>query len=116
MIPWMQIYDNNKYGRWLVEFWTEISALTKTTDEHIAKVLFAQSLTGNPYPCLLLDMLIEMIMKKCSKMKAYWKNMLKNETMLLSHTRHANFINRIRVSMHKLADVNKLNKHIHKEN
>ena len=36
--------------------------------------------------------------------------------MLLSHTRNANFINRIRVSMHKLADSKKANKHVHKEN
>ena len=36
--------------------------------------------------------------------------------MLLSHTRNANFINRIRVSMRKLADTMNANKHVHKEN
>ena len=50
------------------------------------------------------------------KMKAGWKNILKNETMLLPHTRNANFMNIIRVSMHKLADSKKANKHVHKEN
>ena len=57
-----------------------------------------------------------MTMNKGSKMKADWKNILKNETMLLSHTRTANFISRVRVSMHKLADSKKANKHVHKEN
>ena len=27
MLPWMQIYDNNKYGRWLVEFWLQMYCL-----------------------------------------------------------------------------------------
>ena len=44
------------------------------------------------------------------------ENILKNERMLLSHTRNANFINRIRASMYKLAHSNKTNKHDHKEN
>ena len=57
-----------------------------------------------------------MAMSKGSKMKPGWKNILKNETMLLSHTRNTNFINRIRVSMHKLTDSKKANKHVHKEN
>ena len=82
----------------------------------MAKGLFAQTLTGNRYSCLPLDMWIEMAMSIGSKMKAGWKNILKNETMLLSHTRNVNFINRIRVSMHKLANSKKVNKHVHKEN
>ena len=117
MIPWMQIYDNNNnYDKWLVEFWTEISTLAKVIDEHMAKDLLAQSFTGNPYSCLPLDMWIEMLMNNGSKIKADWKNILKNETMLLSHTRSANFINRISVSIHKLAGRKKANKHVHKEN
>lgn len=27
MMPWMQIYDNTHYGKWLVGFWTEISTV-----------------------------------------------------------------------------------------
>ena len=64
IIPWMQIYDKSNYGKWLVELWTEISTLTNAIDEHMAKSLFAQSLTGNPYSCLPLDMWIEMTMSK----------------------------------------------------
>ena len=67
MIPWMQIYNNNNYGKWLVEFCTEISTLTKAIDEHMAKGLFVQSLTGNPYSSLLLDMWIEVATNKGSK-------------------------------------------------
>ena len=26
-MPWLQVYDNDKYGRWLVEFSLEISCL-----------------------------------------------------------------------------------------
>ena len=69
----MQIYDNNNYGKWLVEFLTEISKLTKAIDGHMAKGLFPQFLTGNPYSCLPLDMWIEITMNKGSKMKSGWK-------------------------------------------
>ena len=115
-IPRMQTNDNNNYRKWLVEFWTEISTLTKAIDEHMTKGLFAQSLTGNPYSRLPVDMWIEMTMNKGSKMKAVWENVLKNETVLLSHTRSPNLINKIRISTHKLADSKKANKHVHKEN
>ena len=115
-IPRMQTNDNNNYRKWLVEFWTEISTLTKAIDEHMTKGLFALSLTGNPYSRLPVDMWIEMTMNKGSKMKAVWENVLKNETVLLSHTRSPNLINKIRISTHKLADSKKANKHVHKEN
>ena len=36
----------------------------------MTKGLFAQSLTGNPYSCLPLDMWIEMTVNKGSKIKA----------------------------------------------
>ena len=55
-------------------------------------------------------------MKKGPKMKEGGKNILKSETILLSHARNANFINRIRASMHKLADSKKPNKHVHNKN
>ena len=94
----MQIYGNNNYDKGLVGFSREISTLTKAIDKHMAKDLFAETFTGNIYSCLPLDMWIKMVMNKGSKMKVGLKNLLKNETMLLSRTRKANFINRIRVS------------------
>ena len=44
-----------------------------------------------------------MPINKGSKMKLGWKNILKNEIILLSHTRKGNVVNRIKVSIHKLA-------------
>ena len=29
MMPWLQIQDNTKYGRWLPEFWLEISSMSE---------------------------------------------------------------------------------------
>ncbi|MCH2406096.1 MAG: hypothetical protein MK200_07885 [Nitrosopumilus sp.] len=105
MIPWMKIYDNNKYGKWLVEFWVEMSTLPSHIDSYMSEGLFSQSMTGNPYSCLPLDLWIEMTMNKGSKMKAGWKSILKNESMLLSHTLTANYINRVRVSLHKVSNI-----------
>ena len=38
--------------------------------QHMPDGLFAQSMIGKPYPCLPLDLWIEMTMNKGSKMKA----------------------------------------------
>ena len=35
MLPWLQIYDNNKYGRWLTEFWLEISSLPEDKAQYM---------------------------------------------------------------------------------
>ena len=43
----------------------------------MVKGSFSQSLTGNPYLCLSLDMQIEMTIIKGSKMKVGCKNILK---------------------------------------
>ena len=29
MLPWLRIYDNDKYSRWMVELWLEINTLLK---------------------------------------------------------------------------------------
>ena len=47
MIPWLQVYDSDKYGRWLVEFWLEISCLQEEKAQHMRDGLFAQSMMGN---------------------------------------------------------------------
>ena len=60
--------------------------------------LFSLAITG----CLSLDLWIEMTMKKKSKIKTRWSRMLKNELMLLVHTRTVIFSNRIRVSLHAM--------------
>ena len=115
MLPWLRIYDNDKYSRWLVEFWLEMSSLTEEQEQYMRDGLFAQSMTGKPYSCLPLDLWIEMTMNKGSKMKAGWKRILKNEKMLLTHTRTVNSVNRVRSSLHALADLTESSKG-HKEN
>ena len=77
--------------------------------------LFAQSMTGKPYSCLPLDLWIEMTMNKGSKMKAGWKSILKNEKMLFTHTRTVDSVNRVRRSLHELANIKDSSKG-HKEN
>ena len=82
MLPWLRIYDNDKYSRWLVEFWLEIDTLPEEKERYMKEGLFAQSMTGNPYSCLPLDLWIKMPMNIGSKMKAGWKRILKDEKML----------------------------------
>lgn len=77
----LAINDSIHYGKWLVEFWSEMSTLPVEVSSYMEDI-FSHSITGNPYSCLPLDLWIEMIMNKGSKMKAGWKSILKNETML----------------------------------
>ena len=67
MLPWFRIYDNDKYGRWLVEFWLENSSLPVEKVKYTMDGLFAQSMTGKAYLCLPLDLWIDMTMTKGSK-------------------------------------------------
>ena len=103
MIPWLQVYDNTNYGRWLVEFWLEIESLPEDKAQFMAGGLFAQSMTGEPYSCLPLDLWIEMSMNKGSKLMAGRIKISKNEKMLLTHTRTVNIVNRVRPSLHGIA-------------
>ena len=83
MIPWMQVYDNNKYGKWLVEFWVTMSTLPPHIDSYMAQGIFAQSIKGNPYSCLPLDLWIEMTMNKGSKINFENESMLHLTILLL---------------------------------
>ena len=44
--------------------------------------MFAQSMTGNPYSCVALDIWIESTMNKGSKLKSGWLAILNNEKQL----------------------------------
>ena len=114
MIPYLQIYDKIHYGKWLPEFWTEMNTLSDETSSQMEKI-FSQSITGKAYSSLPMDLWIEMTMNKGSKMKAGWKQILQNETLLTTHIRNANFVNPLRVSLHKFADM-KTYESKHKEN
>ncbi|KAG1664228.1 hypothetical protein GQR58_019910 [Nymphon striatum] len=115
MLPWMQIYDNDKYGKWMVEYWLELNNLPEETALYMKEGLFAQSMTGKPYSCLPLDMWIEMTMNKGSKLKAGWLKILKNEKVLLTDSRNVNSVNRVRSAMHDLANCT-TSKQKHSEN
>ena len=69
MMPWMVIYDQTNYSRWLPVFWLEMSSLVDAEVKLISDV-FSQSLTGNSYSSFPPDFWIECTMNKGSKMKA----------------------------------------------
>ena len=115
MLPWLTIYDNDKYSRWLAEYWLEISTLPEEHDALMSQ-LFAQSMTGKPYSDIPLDLWIECTMNKGSKLKAGWKRLLKNEKGLLSHVKNANNVNAVRDSLHRMADKRNTVSKFHKEN
>ena len=84
MLPWLQNYDHDTYGKWILQFWLEISSLTQEQEEYMSQGLFSTSMTGKPYSCEPLDLWIEMTMNKGSKMNLGWVNILKNEKLLLT--------------------------------
>ena len=65
MLPWMVVYDNNRYGRWLPDFWAMLTALPADQVAFL-RTDFTQSIKGNPYP----NMAWECTMNKGSKMKS----------------------------------------------
>lgn len=68
MMSWLLIYDQTN---WLPHFWAKLSSLP-TEQTQFFSSNFAQSMTGNPYSSIPLDMWIEVTMNKGSKMKAGW--------------------------------------------
>ena len=113
MLPWMQIYDNDRYGRYLPDFTTVLDTLPADQDAFMGSGLFAQSMTGKPYSCVTLNIWIESTMNKGSKLKSGWVAILNNEKQLLSNTRNVNNVNRIKKSIHCPADYKKLSKQKH---
>ena len=104
MLPWMQIYDNDKYGRHLPDFIAVLDTLPADQAAFMEDGMFSQSMTGNPYSCVALDIWIESTMNKGSKLKSGWLAILNNEKQLLSNTRNVNNINRIRRAVHHHAN------------
>ena len=114
MLPWLKIYDNDKYGKWLQEFWLTMKTLPEEMSTLMPE-LFSQSMTGKSYSLLPLDLWIEMTMNKGSKMKAGWLKILKNEKILLTHTLTSNCIVRARSSLHKSLNIHR-SQDDHREN
>jgi hypothetical protein len=107
MLPWMVVYDNNRYGRWLSDFWAMLTSLPADQVAFL-RTNFAQSITGNPYSNMAWDMWIECTMNKGSKMKSGWLSILKNEKQLLVHSRNVNNVARIRLSLNAQVNRKKL--------
>lgn len=99
MMPWLTIYDQSKYGKWLPAFWLDMKSLPSEISAAMPS-LFSHSITGKPFTSLPLDLWIEMTMNKGSKMKAGWMNILKNEKMLMIHSMNVNHVNKVRQSLH----------------
>jgi len=71
--------------------------------------MFAQSITGNPYSCVALDVWLESTMNKGSKLKSGWLAILNNEkNSYLSNTRNVNNVNRVGRAVHQHADRKRL--------
>ena len=67
--------------------------------------IISHSITGKPYSSLPTNLWIEMTMNKGSEMKAGWQIILGNENMLSTNVRNINYINQLRVILHKIADM-----------
>ena len=91
MMPWLVVYDQTNYSRWLPDFWAKLSSLN-TEQKQFFSSKFAQSMTGKLYSSIPWDMWIEMTMNKCSKMKAGWLSILRNEKQLMADTKNVNKI------------------------
>ncbi|MES9882370.1 MAG: hypothetical protein ABW185_15975 [Sedimenticola sp.] len=100
MMPWMMIYDQTNYGRWLPDFWAMLTSLPADKSEFLS-TSFAQSMTGKPYTSIPWDLWIEMTMNKGSKMKAGWLSILRNEKQLMADTINANNLARIRAALQR---------------
>ena len=105
LLPWLQIYDNDRYGRHLPDFCAMLDNLPADQETYFANGMFAQSMTGKPYSCLALDIWIETTMNKGSKLKSGWLAILRNEKQLLSHTRNTNNVNCLRAKIHNDANM-----------
>ena len=103
MLPWMIAYDNNRYGRWLPDFWAMLKALPADQVTFL-RSNFSQSITGNPYSNIAWDMWIECTMNKGSKMKSGWLSILQNEKKLLVHSRNVNNVAKIWAAHNALAN------------
>ena len=100
MLSWSTIYDNNQYSCWLPYFWSVLTNLLMDRDSFLEEN-HAHSLTGNPYSGMSLEMIIEVIMNKGSKLKSSWLSILKNQKQQLVHSRNDTNIACIHNAVHR---------------
>ena len=95
MLPWMKIYDNEKYARLLPDHWAYLCSLPDSQFEFLS-FHFSQSLSGNPHSGMPLDMWIECTMNLNSKSKSGWHYILQNKKQLMVSIHFSNHFGRIR--------------------
>ena len=115
MQPWMAVYDNLHYTRYMTVYWSTMNNLNEEWAQFMRDGLFSASLSGRPFSAIPLDQWIEVTMNKGSKMKGGWIGITKNEAMVTIHARTTNKINKVRETLHGAADMNK-RKYDHSEN
>ncbi len=83
MLPWMQIYDNNKYGRHPPDCLIVLDTHPVNQAAFMESGMFAQSMTGKTYCCVTLGIWLESIsiMNKGSKLNSGWLTILNNRNM-----------------------------------
>ena len=72
ILPWMKICDNCRYGRHLPDFSMVLDSLLNDEAAYMENCLFAQSMSGNHYSCVALEIWIDSTMNKGSKLKSGW--------------------------------------------
>ena len=95
MLPWMAVYDNLHYSRYLSIYWSMMKNLNDEVSNHMKQGLFSASLSGLPFSAIPYDQWIEVTMNKGSKMKGGWSGITKNEAMLNIHTKTVNKIMKV---------------------
>ena len=91
LLPWLTIYDNNQYSRWIPYFWSVLTNFQRDW-ENLLEENYAHLLTGNPHSGMSLDMIKEVTINKGSRLKSGWLSILKNEKQLPIPSRYCNNI------------------------
>ena len=99
MLSGLMIYDNHDYGRWLPDYWAQLSTLPVEQMDFFRNH-FSQSMIGLPYSCQPMDLWIETTMNLNSKLKSGWLNLLHNEKQLFSTIRNSNNVARVMAIVH----------------
>ena len=114
MIPWMLLYDNTNYARWLPVYWLDMVTLPESYLQYMPDI-FSQSMTGNAYSAIPPDLWIECTMNKNSKLKAGWKRLLKDDKGLMVHIKNMHNVSLVKNTLMDFVGQLK-RKNVHREN
>ena len=108
MLPWMIIYDNVHYSRYLTLYWASMKSLNEADTKWMADGNFSFSLTGRPYSSIPPDQTIEMCMNKDSKTQGGWIGITKNLSMVNTNSQTVNKIATIKDTLMDFRSVRKV--------